>query len=318
MIKIGIISASSIVRRFLSACELVEDMEVVAIASKSGKAKELAKEFKIGHVYKSYDQLYEDEDIDLVYVANINDGHFTCIIDALNHDKHVICEKPFVLNPEEVREAFELSRKKNKYLMECQKSLFLPVTKHIKNIIDTNEMGKLMMVNMNNSYSGRIPIGHWMNDRHQGGIWIPSGNYTLEYLNHLIGDIPTEVNYLISRFGEGAIGDILLSMRYPKDVLVQASLTLRLQTDDMTRFYFEKGFVETHQNWKARKISVPYLDDIKNPSVFEYPCEHELVYELEHIKENIEKGKISSDIVTEELTYNCVKLVDDIQNEREV
>lgn len=318
MIKIGIISASTIVKRFLGAINLVDGLEVVAIASQSGKAKELAKEFNISKVYDTYDKLYQDQDVDLVYVANINDQHFTCIMDALSHDKHVICEKPFVLRPEEVIEAFDLAKSKGKFLMECQKSVFLPVTRHLKNIIDTNELGKLKKVTMNNSYSGRIPKGHWMNDRHQGGVWIPSGSYIIEYLNHLLGDFPKETNYLITRFEEKAIYDIVLNMRFGDDIMVQASLTARVQTDDISKFYFEKGFVEIYQSWKARKLKLTLYDDQENPNIYEYPCEHELVYELEHIKENISEGKISSDVMTKEVTYKCVKLVDDIQNEKRV
>ena len=52
------------------------------------------------HVYASYRQLLQDEEVELVTVAIPNDAHEDVVIKALNAGKNVICEKPVALSVE--------------------------------------------------------------------------------------------------------------------------------------------------------------------------------------------------------------------------
>lgn len=311
-LRYGIISASGIVPRFINAVNSTNHSEVVAIASESNKAQKIADEFKIPKVYNSYQDLVEDPEVDIVYVANIHDQHAHEIKRALQHHKHVLGEKPFVLDPEQVDELFELAEQQGCFLMEAQKSVFLPVTLKLMEIIESNQLGKLYQVSMNNSYAGRYPENHWMHQAHQGGVWIPSANYILEYLNVLLKEAPIEVNAMWSTYSkEKTIDEVALTMKYQEDIFVQATLTTRLTTDDMTRFFFEKGTVVIRQNWKARQLAIHYHEE-KDSEILNYPCDYELVYEINHVHERISNGHLTSDVMTPEITYNCVDLVNQI------
>lgn len=310
-LRFGIVSASSIVPRFIRALNSTNKAEVVAIASLSNKASKLAQEFHIPKVYSSYQALYKDPEIDVIYVANIHDQHAQEIRNALNHNKHVLGEKPFVLNPKEVDELFELAKEKNRFLMEAQKSVFLPVTLDLIDIIKSNKLGKLYQVSMNNSYAGRYPNDHWMHQAHQGGVWIPSANYILEYLNVVLETQPQDVNALWSTYSDQkTIDEVALTMKYD-DIIVSATLTTRLQTDDMTRFYFEDGYVVIRQNWKARQLAIHYHDD-RESEIISHPEDHELKYELEHVIDRINQGHLTSDVMSPDITKNCVDLVHQI------
>ena len=65
-LRYGIISASSIVSRFISAVKETNHSEVLAIASLSNKADSIAQQFGISKVYHSYMDLYNDPEIDIV------------------------------------------------------------------------------------------------------------------------------------------------------------------------------------------------------------------------------------------------------------
>lgn len=310
-LRYGIISASSIVSRFISAVKETKHSEIIAIASRSNKGEKLASEFNIETVTQTYQEIYNHPEIDIVYIANINDQHYTEIKNALNAGKHVLCEKPFVLFPEQVTELFDIAKSKNLFLMEAQKSPFLPVTTHLKKIIDTNELGQLLKITINNSYGGRHPEGHWMHQAHQGGVWIPSANYALEYLHTLIGSSPIESNAILSTYSsERTIDEAIVSLRYPNNILTQLSITTRVQTDDLSKFYFENGWVEIYQNWKARSLSIHRPN--QEVEKINYPVEHELVYEVDHVYKMISQNKITSDVMTPEVTYDCVSLVHQI------
>ena len=74
--------------------------------------------------------------------------------------------------------------------------------------------------------------------------------------------------------------------------------------DNTARFYGTKGWVEIPEYWKARKVIFHFPG--KDPEVMEFPCEHELVYEVKHIAECFEKGLLTSPVVTEELSVSGI------------
>ena len=85
MIKYGILSTASIVPRFVKGVRESGNGEVTAIASRGeAKAKQKAEELNIEKYYGSYEELYEDKDIDVIYIATINFLHYQNIKDALN------------------------------------------------------------------------------------------------------------------------------------------------------------------------------------------------------------------------------------------
>lgn len=308
-LKYGIISASSIVPRFIGAIRKTNHSEIIALASQSGKVIDDT----IPHV-RSYQEIYQNPEIDIVYIANINDQHATEIRNALLANKHVLCEKPMVLSAQEAKELFALAHEKGLFLMEAQKSVFLPATQEVKRIIDSKKLGKLYQVSMNLSYAARHPEGHWMHEKHQGGIWVPSGNYALEYLHYLMQSKPLKEQHLVLRYPpHNAISEIKLVLEYPYEVLADVSLSIRLQTDDTTRFFFEKGWIEVYQHWKARKLVIHRFN--QEPEVIQHPIDFELFYEVDHVYECISKGLTSSPHMTKENTIESITLIERINLE---
>jgi predicted dehydrogenase len=73
--KWGIIGLGSIAHKFASEL-LLEKEEVYAVASRSlDKAKEFASQYQCSHYYGSYDEILEDENIDIIYVATPHNLH---------------------------------------------------------------------------------------------------------------------------------------------------------------------------------------------------------------------------------------------------
>ena len=116
--KWGIIGLGSIAHKFASEL-LLEKEEVYAVASRSlDKAKEFASQYQCSHYYGSYDEILEDENIDIIYVATPHNLHAEITLKALEKNKNVLCEKPFGLDYDEVLKMIELAKKKKKFLME--------------------------------------------------------------------------------------------------------------------------------------------------------------------------------------------------------
>lgn len=87
-VRWGILSTAAIARETLiPAIQRSQNAEVVAIASESGKAHEVARQLGIAKAYDRYEALLHDPDIDAVYIPLPNSLHAEWTIQAAEHKK---------------------------------------------------------------------------------------------------------------------------------------------------------------------------------------------------------------------------------------
>ena len=97
----------------------IQLIQVVAVAGRSlERAKGFASRFSIAKAYGSYEQLAQDNDVDIVYVGTIHPTHFDCCMKMFEYNKHVLCEKPMTMNANQTRKLIETARSKKLFLME--------------------------------------------------------------------------------------------------------------------------------------------------------------------------------------------------------
>lgn len=302
-LKYGIISTATITDRFINAVQQYGD-EVYAIASRSlEKAQEKAKQFTIEKGYGSYTELYQDENVDIVYIATNNGTHAKEIKNALFYHKHVICEKPLALSKQEAQDLFAYANKQKRFLMEAQKSVFLPVTQDLKKIIQTKALGKLQQVNMCSSFP--YPTSSWMLDPTQGGVIYGSASYTLEYLDFLLEPTNTTVEAMGFQEKDTACDRVSINIKM-NHVLINSCISMSVSTNNHALFYFEHGYVEIENYWKATSYTI-HTKDVKT---VEHPISYEMIYEVEHIHNCIEKKLLLSFIMSDKRTIACCKYVD--------
>ena len=68
--------------------------------------------------------------------------------------------------------------------------------------------------------------------------------------------------------------------------------------------------MELPDYWKARK-AIFYIKG-REPETVEFPCEHELVYEVEHIMQCFREGVLTSPVVTEELSLTGISALEKV------
>ena len=114
--RLGIAGAGMIVRGLFSFIHEIEGIELEAIASTEKsieKVKQMAKENHVKKAYLNYDELLNDEDIEVMYIATPNHLHYQMCKQALEKGKNVICEKPFTSRIEELEELSQLAKEKH-------------------------------------------------------------------------------------------------------------------------------------------------------------------------------------------------------------
>ncbi len=308
----GIISAATIAPRFVAALNTTKHSRALAIgASSLNRAKQFAKDYDIAKAYGSYKEVYEDPEIDVVYIASINDQHFTQIMEALSHKKHVICEKPMVLNLKDAQEAFAFARQQGVFLMEAQKTVFLPTSQFVKDKILDKDFGELKHINLSASWLIDFPKKHWVYDHHQAGVLFSSASYLIEYLLYLLDNPQFEYVTQMHLGTKTEIDDILISFKFNNKLLASTHLTMTAKTNNEAIFYFEKAIITIKKFWSANQLVV-YTHSCDEYQTISYEKVPEMVYEIEHVYDCITKGLHQSPIMTEEITTTCVSLVEEI------
>lgn len=296
-LRFGILSTSSIAPRFIAAVRETGLGEIAALSSRSlEKAVEKASQWNIPKAYGTHDELLADSGVNVVYISTVNAYHYTWAKKALLKGKHVICEKPCTMTAKETKELFSLAREHKCFLMEAQKMLFLPAILEVKRRIEARELGEISMAEMSNSFSA--DYNGWMFDEALGGgALLSSGIYGVQLMLWLFGEISDIQGNRICG-SEGTERQYILNGRTKSGVQFVVKNSTIAKLDNCARIYGSKGWVEIPEFWKAR-TAVFHLEEIETVN---YPCKHELVYEVEHICKCLADGLLESPVVTERLS----------------
>ncbi|WP_163399944.1 Gfo/Idh/MocA family protein [Flavobacterium fluviatile] len=192
-IKWGIIGLGNIASQFASDLELIEEAELYAVASRDiVKANEFAKKYNCDKFYGSYNDLFLDESVDIVYIATPHDSHAALSIRAMENGKHVLCEKPLSLSYQDAVQMTEASKKYNKFFMEAFWTRFIPSIQDLLSKVKSGEIGSVKYLKADFAYYNN-ELGIRLTDKKLGGgALYDIGVYPL-FLSYIILGIPEEI-----------------------------------------------------------------------------------------------------------------------------
>ncbi len=309
-LRYGIVSTSSIAPRFIAAVRAADAGEILALSSRTlDKAREKAAHWSIPRAYGSHTALLEDPDINIVYISAVNAQHYPLAKAALEHGKHVVCEKPCTTSVVQTKALFDLAREKGLFLMEAEKMLFLPAVLELRRRIEDGLLGQICMAELSHSFSAAY--NNWMYDPEAGGgPLLSSGIYAVQLLTWLFGSI-RHIRGVRSALENGVEWQYILSGETETGTVFCAKNNTRAMLDNTARFYGTNGWAELPEYWKARKVIFHFPG--REPETVEFPCEHELRYEAEHIRDCMDAGLLTSPVVTPELSVQGIAALEQVK-----
>lgn len=140
----GLLSTARINRQLIEAIHLSDRSELAAVGSRSqDKADAYAKTWKIPRSYGSYEALFADTDIDVIYNSLPNQMHGEWSAKAMQAGKHVLCEKPFASSAADLDQMISTSRDTGMVLAEAFMYLHHPQTAMLLELIRSGKLGQL-------------------------------------------------------------------------------------------------------------------------------------------------------------------------------
>ena len=126
-VRFGVVGTNNITDWVIEGGRQDERFELTAVCSRTQeRADEFAAKHGIPHTFTSLEEMASSNAVDAIYIATPNYLHAEQSILCMNHGKHVLCEKPFASNADEVRRMIEAAKRNNVTLMEAMISTLNP------------------------------------------------------------------------------------------------------------------------------------------------------------------------------------------------
>jgi len=186
-INVGIIGAGSFTQDVhLPNLEKLKDIfNIYAICSKvGGETESLARQYKAYIATTDYNQILNDENIELVLISTRHNLHAKIAVDALKAGKAVFVEKPMALNNNELLELKEIIEKTKIPYMVGFNRRFSPYSLSVKKLISARTGPLLINYRMN---AGYIPKEHWVHNEEGGGRNIGEACHIYDLFNFFTG-----------------------------------------------------------------------------------------------------------------------------------
>jgi predicted dehydrogenase len=182
-------------KRVAPALRDIPECELIAVSrARADLADAFAKEFGAKRWYGDWRELIADGEIDAVYIATPVYLHAEQTVAAAEAGKHVLCEKPMAMTPEECDRMIAACDLKDVALGVAYYRRFYPAIRRIKEIIASGEIGKPIIAQINAFERFNPSPGedrYWLLEKSKsgGGPMMDFGCHRLEILLNLFGPI---------------------------------------------------------------------------------------------------------------------------------
>lgn len=207
----------------------MEQYQVVGVSVKSEeKIKQVHMDFPDAKLYKTPDEVFKDNEVELVIIATPNTTHFDLASEAMLHGKHVILEKPFTVTVDEAEKLRALSMETGCILSVYQNRRYDGDYKTLKDIIAEGHLGRIVEFESHfDRFRPNFKENAWREKALPGsGVVYDLGSHLIDQALDLFGD-PNEIYADISTQRLGEVDDhfeIILYYDFLKVTLKSGSL----------------------------------------------------------------------------------------------
>ncbi|MGQ9700885.1 MAG: Gfo/Idh/MocA family protein [bacterium] len=131
----------NLVRNFLNNKEV---SEVYCFDIDAKRLNNIYQQFPLVKLVDSYEDILKNSKINGVCIATPASTHFSLAKMALEHNKHILVEKPFTVNIKQAETLIELSEQKKLKMVVDHIFMYNGAVKKIKEIIDSGEIGNIL------------------------------------------------------------------------------------------------------------------------------------------------------------------------------
>lgn len=308
-LKIGFLAVSSIAKTMAETiCAKVQEAEIAAVASRSlDKARQFAGQFQIDRAYGNYEDMLEDETIELVYISSPARMHYEHVMLCLKHGKHVICEKPFAMNYREAKEMLDCAAERKCFISDGLWTAYLPMAKKISEIAESGIIGKISTVCANQHYYAG-PGGRHRSRELGGSAVLDMGIYLLAFAGLAIKEQVKGI-HATGWLRDGVDEQAAIILQYD-DKMALLSCGMNAASDRMGGIYGDQGYILIQDANEYKRLE---LHDQDGSMISEINMLTGYEYEVKACIQAIQSGKLETEERSHEIILSSMQMADQIR-----
>ena len=191
----GLLSTARINERLIPAIRASGRSELLAVASRSDeRARAYAKQWDIPRAYSTYEQMLADPEVNVVYLPLPNHLHADWAIRCADAGKHVLCEKPIAITPEEVARMAQAAERNGVIIQEAAMMRFHPQTLYLRELVAKGAIGDVRLIRGVFTFTLENPGDIRMDASMGGGSLWDLGSYCVSFARTVLQAEPVEVS----------------------------------------------------------------------------------------------------------------------------
>jgi len=329
--RYGIIGTGRMAEKFVMTFQkgLVTEAELTGVSSDGGgRAEAFARAHGLKRWYNSYGELVRDPEIDIVYIANINDRHFDCCEMCIEAGKHILCEKPMFLRADEAQKLIGLARDAGLFMMEAMWTRFTPAFGKAMEWVAQGRIGTLRNISAT-LCAARSPVDfpRLYDPGRFGGALYDLGIYGIQLAQYFarglkMKDIhsvkisdPTGVDastYLHLVYDGGLVGEIKCSIGW-----YACNEAWLCGDNGYIRIAPSFNFAQQVELYTQPFPAAGSLEPAKPADVYTKESPSGLEYEINHAASCVKNGLHESPIMPLNESLEIARIFEQVQNEKE-
>lgn len=226
------------------------------------KAEQFAAQYGIEKVYDTIEEVFEDENVDVIYISTPHNTHLPYLKQALAAGKHVLCEKSITLNSKELAEAAALAKENHVILAEAMTIYHMPIYKELKKRIQAGEFGPLKLIQMNfGSYKEYDMENRFFNRHLAGGAMLDIGVYALSFVRYFMSSKPEEVLSQVTYAPSGVDEEAGILLKNKEQEMATVLLSLHAKQPKRGMLSFDRAYVELYEYPRGEEAVIIYTED---------------------------------------------------------
>lgn len=266
--------------------------EIYAVCGTSlEKAQKYADQYGVQKVYGSADDMINDENVDIVYIATPHNLHYHFLVQSLKAGKHVFCEKAITVNDKQLEEAVAIAKEKNLVICDGVTLFHMPLFKKLKEIVENGQIGPVKMVQVNFGSCKEYDVtNRFFSKELAGGALLDIGVYATSFARYFMESQPNTVLTTANYFETGVDETSGIILRNPQGQMAVMALTMRAKQPKRGVVAGELGYIEVNNYPRGDKATITYTSDGHVETIELGNTDYALDYEVLDMQDYIKNG----------------------------
>ena len=256
------------------------------------KAVTFAEKYGVKKVFPTYESVFDDPEVDVVYITTPHNTHYPYMKAALEHGKHLFVEKSITLNSRELSEMRALAEEKGLVLAEAMTIWHMPLYKKLWEIVDSGRLGKVQIITMNfGSFKEYDMNNRFFNMHLAGGAMLDIGVYALSIVRSFMDSCPDKIVSQMKPSPTGSDEQATMLLMNKEGQMATVAFSMHSKQPKRAMISCEKGYIEIMEYPRADRAVIVDAETGAQEEITAGSTANALQYEMLDMEAAILEGK---------------------------